>query len=129
MFNEIIENYKNLIVYKDGTKYENIEGVGKLFSELLDNSYFTSSLAIAEHKVIMEQKDKGVWIELDYGEERKYRESRFEKIIIPIKPKYDYINLYRYYDREYQGRCFGLSLGIKTTALYNAIIGGISSGQ
>lgn len=129
MFNEIIENYKNLIVYKDGKKYENIEGVNELLSELLENSYFTSSLAIAEHKVIMEQKDKGVWIELDYGEERKYRESRFEKIIIPIKPKYDYINLYRYYEREYQGRCFGLSLGIKTTALYNAIIGGISSGK
>lgn len=129
MFNEIIENYKNLIVYKDGIRYENIEGVDKAFGELLENSYFTSSLAIAEHRVIMEQKDKGVWIELDYGEERKYRESRFEKIIIPIKPKYDYINLYRYYNKEYQGRCFGLSLGIKTTALYNAILGGISSGQ
>ena len=129
MFNEIIENYKNLIVYKDGIRYENIEGVDKAFNELLENSYFTSSLAIAEHRVIMEQKDKGVWIELDYGEERKYRESRFEKIIISIKPKYDYINLYRYYNKEYQGRCFGLSLGIKTTALYNAILGGISSGQ
>lgn len=129
MFNEIIENYKNLIVYKDGSMYENLEGVKEAFNELLENSYFTSSLAIAEHSIITEQKEKGIWIELDYGEERKYRENRFEKILIPIKPKYDYINLYRYYDREYQGRCFGLSLGIKTTALYNAIIGGIASGQ
>lgn len=129
MFNEIIENYKNLIVYKDGKRYENLEGVKESFNKLLDNSYFTSSLAIAEHSVITEQKEKGIWIELDYGEERKYRESKFEKILIPIKPKYDYINLYRYYAREYQGRCFGLSLGIKTTALYNTIIGGIASGK
>ena len=129
MFNEIIGNYKNLIVYKDGSMYENLGGVKEAFNELLENSYFTSSLAIAEHSVITEQKEKGVWLELDYGEERKYRENKFEKILIPIKPKYDYINLYRYYSREYQGRCFGLSLGIKTTALYNAIIGGIASGQ
>ena len=129
MFNEIIGNYKNLIVYKDGSMYESLEGVKEAFNELLENSYFTSSLAIAEHSIITEQKEKGIWIELDYGEERKYRENKFEKILIPIKPKYDYINLYRYYSREYQGRCFGLSLGIKTTALYNAIIGGIASGQ
>lgn len=129
MFNEIIENYSNLIVYKDGVKYENVVGVKDAFNELLENSYFTSSLAIAENQVICEQKQKGIWIELEYSDERKYRESRFEKIIIPIKPKYDYINLYRYYDREYQGRCFGLSLGIKTTTLYNTIIGGISSGR
>lgn len=129
MFNEIIDNFNKLIVYKDGIPYENIEGVEELFRELLEHSYFTSSLAIAEHKVIMEQKNKGVWLELEYSSVRNYRESKFEKILIPIKPKYDYINLYRYHDREYQGRCFGLSLAIKTTNLYNRIIGGISSGK
>ncbi|MBE5739028.1 MAG: hypothetical protein E7354_04815 [Clostridiales bacterium] len=128
MFNELIDNFNKIVVYKDGKEYE-VDGVKELFLELLDSSYFTSSLAIAEHNVIEEQKQKGIWLEIEYAEEKKYRDSRFEKLLIPLKPKYDYINLYRYYDREYQGRCFGLTLGIKTTALYNHIIGGIASGK
>lgn len=128
MFNDEISKFNKIIVYKDGVEY-NIPNVDSVFKELLEYSYFTSSLAIADNNTMIEQKKKGIWIELEYSPERTYKDNRFEKLLISIKPKYDYINLYRYYDREYQGRCFGLSLGIKTTDLYNHIIGEINSGR
>lgn len=128
MFNDEISKFNKIVVYKDGVEY-NIPDVDKVFKELLEYSYFTSSLAIADNNTMVEQKKKGIWIELEYSPEMTYKDNRFEKLLISIKPKYDYINLYRYYDREYQGRCFGLSLGIKTTNLYNYIIGEINSGR
>ncbi len=128
MFNDEISKFNKIVVYKDGVEY-NIPDADKVFKDLLEYSYFTSSLAIADNNTMIEQKKKGIWIELEYSPERTYKDNRFEKLLISIKPKYDYINLYRYYDREYQGRCFGLSLGIKTTDLYNHIIGEINSGR
>lgn len=128
MFNDEISKFNKIVVYKDGVEY-NIPNIDSVFKELLEYSYFTSSLAIADNNTMVEQKKKGIWIELEYSPEMTYKDNRFEKLLISIKPKYEYINLYRYYDKEYQGRCFGLSLGIKTTDLYNHIIGEINSGR
>lgn len=124
MFNEVLTNYKKAIVYKNGESFE-IPNLKKYLNELFEYAYFTSSVAIADHNTMQEQKKKGLWIELEYDEVMSFNESKFEKLLFPLKPKYDYINLYRYYSREYQGRCFGLSLGYKTTDLYNFVIGEI----
>ncbi len=128
MFNEILTSYKKVVVIKDGKEYE-IKGIDAYLNRLFEYAFFTSSVAIADNTTMEIQKKKGLWVELKYDEPKTYNESKFEKLLFPLKPKYDYINLYRYYSREYQGRCFGLSLGLKTTELYNFVIGEINDGR
>lgn len=121
MLNEILVGFDNVKVYKDGKEYA-IEGIEVYLHELFEYAYFASSVAIADNVTMEEQKKRGLWVELEFNEEKKYNESRFEKLLFPLKPKYDYINLYRYFEREYKGRCLGLSLGLKTTELYKFVM-------
>ncbi len=121
MLKEILVGFDSVKVYKDGKEHV-IEGIEAYLEELFEYAYFSSSVAVADHTTMEEQKKRGLWVELSFKEERKYNESRFEKLLFPLKPKYDYINLYRYYAREYQGRCLGLSLGLKTTDLYKFVM-------
>lgn len=125
MFNEILLGYKKVVIYKDGNKYE-LNGIDDYLNQLFEYAYFTSSVAVADNTTMENQKKKGLWVELNYSETKAYNESKFQKLLFPLKPKYDYINLYRYFNQEYQGRCFGLSLGVKTTDLYNFVIGEIN---
>lgn len=125
MLNEILVGFDNVKIYKDGKEYS-IKGIEVYLKELFEYAYFSSSVAVADHMTMEEQKKRGLWVELEFNEERKYNESRFEKLLFPLKPKYDYINLYRFYAREYQGRCLGLSLGLKTTALYKFVMENIN---
>lgn len=119
MLNDIILNYKDIHVYVDNKEYT-IPDIKNYLTALFESSYFTPSVATLDNAIDL-LRVKGIWIELDYGKEISIRNTPFCKLLFSIKPKYDYINLIRYDNGKYQGKCLGLTLAHKTTEIYNNI--------
>ncbi len=128
MIKENISNFNNIIVYKDGEPH-NLAGIADAFNSLLEYSYFTSSLASGDDSIMREQMKKGIWLILEYETTSSISGLKFDRLLLSIKPKYDYINLYRELDGKFSGRCIGLSLAYKTTDFYKYIVECIDNGE
>lgn len=90
----------------------------QILDGILEYAYTAPSLKVVEPTSAHELTNNGVWIELDMGKEVSHEEYKFEKLIIPIKPKYNWLTCIRYYDGAYQGKCFNINLSTNTTQLY-----------
>ena len=61
---------------------------------------------------------KQISLEIIFDEMKEFKGNLFDKIIVIIKPKYNWLTLYRHFGGKYQGKCLNLNLGTKTTAFY-----------
>lgn len=119
MLKEILESATTLTLIKDGKRYD-ISELKPEFSELLKGAYFSPSYNYAS-ELINAYITKDIWLELKFNSTQSFKENKFEKLCIQIKPKYDFLILYRYYDGIYQGKCINLTLSQKTTEFYKIL--------
>lgn len=63
----------------------------------------------------------GIAVEFVYNERREYNGAPFEKLFVRLEPYYSGVNLERYHDGKYQGRCFYLNFEKQAKLLTDVI--------
>jgi len=120
MLTNNIKNVKEFNLYKDGNFFK-ANSLIKDFNALIENSYFAPSYIISDNTQVNELKNIGFWLELKYGNKEQFKDYSFDTLLIPIKPKCDWLTLYRGNDNNFDGKCLNLNLSIKTTDFYKLI--------
>jgi len=120
MLNNIIASANDFnIIFKDNKIPCN--DIKEQFLNLIDNAYFAPSYIIADEFSIQNNFKKDILIELTYDNVREFKGYAFEKLLLCIKPKYNWLTFYRYFGGKYQGKCLNLNLSKKTTDFYKFI--------
>ena len=120
---EIISKAQKIVVNYDNQEY-NIKNIKQKIMDLLDGAYFSPSYVTIEQDIVDNARKEGLWIELFFNELKSYKDYTFEKLLIQIKPKYNFVTLMRGHS-EYNGKCIGLNLATNTSDFYKEIIDAI----
>ncbi|MBE5758239.1 MAG: hypothetical protein E7345_04915 [Clostridiales bacterium] len=119
MLREIIENSKDIkIIFND--KYYEDRDIIEFFFKILEGSYYSPSYVTADHNLVINDSKKGFWIEINYKEIMSFKDYRFSKLLVPIKPKCNWLTFYRAVDGIFDGKCLNLNIS-STTDLYNML--------
>ena len=119
MLKELLEGASSITLIKDGIRHD-INELKPDFSELIKHSYFSPSFNYAS-ELVNSYINKGIWLELKFETTQTFKENKFEKLSVQIKPKYDFLTFYRYFDGAYQGKCINLTLSQSTTEFYKIL--------
>jgi hypothetical protein len=119
MLKEIV-NSSNITI-----KYNNQEiivpDIKEELCSIVDNCYLAPCMAMANDSALETARLTGLWIELIFEELQTYKEFEFEKLLINLFPKHDFLVLHRFLDGKYQGKSITINLSYKTTSLYKYI--------
>ena len=118
---EIIEKAQQFIITNDNTAYE-IPNIKNELMSLLDGSYFSSSYATVEHNIVMQSKEKGLWLEIVFENQQNFKDYVFDRLLIQLKPKYNFLNLIRCNNEIFSGKCIFINLAKSTTEFYKKIL-------
>lgn len=118
MFKEILNEAKNVYIINENNKIEANEILSE-FSDTLCGAYFSPSYIIADNNKTLSDIEKGLWLEFEFDTEKKFKEYTFLKLLVCIKPKYNFLTFYRFVNEEYTGKCINLNLATNTTRIYN----------
>ena len=114
-------NEGNIVVSVDNTVVE-VSNIKEMLLTITSNHYLAPCMAIAENKYLESARKKGVWLEISFDEVKTYKDFDFEKLLINIFPKHDFLVMHRFVDDNYQGKSITINLAYKTTQLYKHII-------
>jgi hypothetical protein len=119
MLREIIESSKDVkILYNN--KYYQDKTLTEFYFKTLEGSYFTPSYNYADDNMLKITTMKGFWIEINFDKVMSFKDYKFSKLIVPIKPRCNWLTFYRCVDNVYDGKCLNLSIS-STTDLYNIL--------
>lgn len=119
MLNEILKLSK-IDVYKNGQKIDNLD-IKNEICEVVTNCYLAPCMAMADNTQLDIARKKGTWIEIIFNEIQTYKDFDFEKLLINLYPKHDFLVMHRYVDDKYQGKSITINLMSKTTDLFKYI--------
>ena len=120
MLTNKIKNVKEFKLLKDNN-YLNATTLLPEFIKLIENSYFAPSYIVADTVQVNKIKEGGYWLELKYESRETFKGYSFDTLLIPIKPKCDWLTLYRGNENNFNGKCLNLNLSIKTTDFYKLL--------
>ena len=120
MLDELIKD-SHINITCDGEEVV-IDNIKDLLTDITTNHYLAPCMAYAEDKFLQSQRKKGVWIELSFNEVKSYKDFEFEKLLINLFPKHDFLVMHRFVDDMYQGKSITINLAYKTTELYKYIL-------
>ena len=112
---------QKIILTHDNTIIE-LEGLQDIIFALLENSYTTPSYVVANEKELTKAREKGIWIEFEFKNKEQFKDFEFESLLMPIKPRYNFLTLYRKTNGNYTGKCINLNLSINTNSAYKEIM-------
>lgn len=116
---EIMLDAPQKIVYKNGEQITvGTQQVLEILNNTLDKSYFSPAFAVTRPQDLEKMFKKGFWIEFCFNQTKTFADMPFEKLIINIKPDLWGINVMRFNEGNYSGRCFYLNLANTTNQLY-----------
>ena len=106
------------IVYCDGeseklNKKQSQQVVGE-FLDLISDAHEMPAFGVALNDEVVEQKNKGVFVEFCFDDILEYNGMTFSKLLVEVNSEFGGFNLIRYTNGEYSGRCFYISLENKT---------------
>ena len=119
MLNEIL-NLGKLNIFVDGNTVE-IEDAKKYLCEITTDCYLAPCMAMAEEKELEKGRQSGTWLEITFDDIMTYNDFDFEKLLINLYPKHDFLVMHRFVDEKYQGKSITVNLCYKTTELYKYI--------
>ena len=120
MLEELIKE-SNISVTIDNSQIE-VPEIKEMLIQITDNHYLAPCLSMAENTQLINAKNKGVWLEISFNEIKKYKDFEFEKLLINLFPKHDFLVMHRFVDDKYQGKSITINLAYKTTTLYKYIV-------
>ena len=118
---QILKSATSIIIINNNQTYQ-VDNCAEKLIDLLDQSYTTPSYVTANHPDITRAKEKGLWIEISFESRMSFKDLPFDRLLINLKPKYTFLNIFRCVDDKYTGKCFNFNLATNTTNLYKEIM-------
>lgn len=112
-----IEDASAVAVYKEGAAAEYKRGSAEFMAimsawhETIAGARPMPAFGVCIDSITRQEKQSGVWIEFVFSETQSSNGMPFDKLLLKVSPEYRGINLCRYYENVYGGRCFYLDLG------------------
>ena len=105
-----IEVFNNGIVqfYNSDSQMYN-QTLNKLSSAIY-NSYEMPAFAVSLHNDTIKAMESGIWIKFNFDKQQKYNDMPFDALLINVQKDNSGLNIIRFCDGEYTGRCFYLNL-------------------
>lgn len=120
MLEEIL-NLGKVHIFVDGNEIE-IADLKEYLCQMVSNCYLAPCMAMADDVALDLARNNGVWLEITFEDVMTYKDFDFEKLLINLYPKHDFLVMHRYVDEKYQGKSITINLLTKTTELYKYII-------
>ena len=122
-------NYaESIVVYKDNKSEEynkdshQFDIILESFLNTCEGVHEMPAFGVSLHNETMLARTNGTWIEFKFNKTLSHNEMPFSRLLIEVNGEYSGFNIIRYYDNEYNGRCFYLSLNNNMQNLYNTIM-------
>ena len=93
-----------------------------LLEECFLDSYEMPAYGVAIDSEIRENKQCGVWIEFDFSHTMVHNDMPFDKLLMEITPEMYGVNIIRYHNNMYEGRCYHINLSKNMNKIYDFII-------
>lgn len=119
MLDEILKN-GTINVFKDGKPIDT-PNTKDYLCEIVKDCYLAPCMAMAEDNQLGIARNNGVWIEISFDDIITYKDFDFEKLLINLYPKHDFLVMHRFVDEKYQGKSITINLLYKTTELFKYI--------
>ena len=119
MLEEIL-NLGNFNIFVDG-KNTQIPNIKEDVCELVSGCYLAPCMAMADDIQLGLARNHGAWLEITFDDVQTYKDFDFEKLLIAIYPKHDFLVMHRFVDEKYQGKSITVNLLYKTTQLFKNI--------
>ena len=119
MLKELITSSKDVKVLYNNKYYQD-NNITEFFYKTLEGGYFSPSYNYADDNMLKVTTQKGFWIEINFDKVMSFKDYTFTKLIVPIKPKCNWLTFYRCVDNVYDGKCLNLNI-TSTTDLYNIL--------
>lgn len=119
----LVDEIKNLttleLIFHDNIK--NIDGLKDDFLAMLEHGYFAPSFVNTDQTTFNSMLKNDYWIKLTYSKTQHFKDYSFDVLYIPIKPKYNWLTLYREIDGNIESKCININLATKTTTFYKSL--------
>lgn len=113
-------NAQSIYIYNNGVIKKNDKNILiNNIKTLTKGAYYSPAYATAINQQVIKQKQSGIWLEFNYNKNNTFAGLTFSKLLIEIKPDLFGINIIRYNEKHYAGRCYYLNLTTNTTDFYN----------
>lgn len=119
-FEQIIRNIQDFKVIRDGQEY-NVDIKEELL-EMLKSSYSSPSLVIGKDAPLDRLMEKDIWIIANTSEPIEYMNEKCDTLIFAIKPKYDFLMIYKKFEGNICDKVPMVNLSGKTNNLYNYLM-------
>ena len=104
-----------------------VDNIREILLELLESSYSAPSYAVGSLTPLEEIMKKDLWVRCTLDTPTKYLDSDVDEIMFVIKPKYDFLTIFRKLNGKILDKCSLINLAKKTTNTYNIIINEIKN--
>lgn len=119
-FEQIIDSASNIVTIKDGKEYK-IENIKDAIFSILEGSYSAPSYAIGSVAPLDILVKSGTWINAKLSDTVEYLGEKCNELIFAIKPKYDFIMIYKKLDGVICDKVPMVTLAGKTNPLLKFI--------
>lgn len=93
-FVDIIKNSNEIVTLKEGKEYK-INNIKEKLLELIESSYSSPSLAQGSIAPINSLLEKNIWINVKLDKVTEYMGEKCNELLFAIKPKYDFLMIYK----------------------------------
>ena len=104
-----------------------VDNIREILLDLLESSYSAPSYAVGSLTPLEEIMKKDLWVRCTLDTPTKYLDSDVDEIMFVIKPKYDFLTIFRKLNGKILDKCSLIKLAKKTTNTYNIIINEIKN--
>lgn len=104
-----------------------VDNIREILLDLLESSYSAPSYASGHLTPLGDIMQKDLWVRCTLDTPIKYLDSDVDEILFVIKPKYDFLTIFRKLNGEILDKCSLINLAKKTTDTYNEIINEIKN--
>lgn len=117
-FVEMVQNADEIVTLKAGREYK-INNIKEKLLELLESSYSLPSLAIGTNAPLDVLLLSNIWINIKLKENVDYMGEMCNEFLFAIKPKYDFLMIYKKLDGVICEKVPMVNLAMKTTNFLN----------
>lgn len=112
-FVDIVENAQDFVTLKNGKEYK-INNIKDRLLEMLESSYSSPSLAQGTIAPLDSLLTSNIWINIKLPQVVEYMGEDCNELLFAIKPKYDFLMIYKKLDGKICDKVPMVNLAMKT---------------
>lgn len=120
MLQSIIKKSNEIRITSDGTEYI-LNNAQSIILDLIEGSYMSPSYASGLITPFDKILKKDVWVDIKLDTPTKFLDEEIDEILFVIKPKYDFLTIFRRLNGENLDKCALINLAKYTTDSLNKI--------